>query len=235
LAIFIHGGFGISGGDPFVYQLADAVFQPYTGETFEKTGPSGRRRDVLIPWEERLDQENHIRDLADMVVQTYDDTCGEERVILFGYSRGGVTAQLIADRVFSMRPEAKIDLMITVGAVESGHPPSSRPVGRKMPNVKKHMNFISEQGEATRIQEDLEKWPHPLPGRDILFGELSIDGASNTIIDDTSHMGIIAPQMPLFKTVSHPPSSMTTREFVAYTPNPVWRETKAAIQALYIP
>ena len=51
------------------------------------------------------------------IINTYNATCGQEPIMLVGYSRGGATVQSMAWTTWMAQPEVEIDLVVTIAPV----------------------------------------------------------------------------------------------------------------------
>ena len=253
LALFIHGGYGrvipnVEGGGTYAYDMANRFVRD-TG--FEKeddiirTGPGGihpldLRRPSAMPLS-YVDQSLGIQGLANTVIAFYDEHCGQKPIFIYGVSRGGATAQLIAAAVYTQRPDVSIDLMATIAPVNApDHPAPSGglPVHQKMPNVKQHLNFLSEQGRAVFEHGDpIKDWPDPIFPP---IPEVRISGAMNWHLRGTSHRSIVGDPMGVFRKMAIPvageypkPEPDYRYEYSHSAPNTAWERIGSSLFTLY--
>ena len=253
LAIFIHGGYGRAtptpgGGGTYAYDMANRFVRDPGFETEEdiiRTGPGGSHPGNLryahdIPFT-YVDQILGIRALADKVIAFFDEYCGQKPIFIYGVSRGGATAQLIAAEVYTRRPDVSIDLMATIAPVNApDHPPSPNglSVHQKMPNVKQHLNFLSEQGRAVfENGHPMKDWPDPIFPP---IPELRISGAVNWQLRGTSHRSITGDPMGVFRKIAIPvageypkPEPDYRYEYSHSAPNKAWERIGSSLVTLY--
>lgn len=179
LAIFVMGGWNgvyqAIGQGNSVVKLAETYGSRIPGSDFLSSA------DTSIPAPFTPDTHDKI---ASTIAEVYHDTCGQEPIVVLGYSRGGSTVQRAMEILNNENPEVRVDLVITFGMVHAANF-AGADLNRQMPNVIKHLNFMSEQANAAIP-----------PGGDYpdkIFGhpERSIRGAEEYTVEGTDHFTVI--------------------------------------------
>jgi RHS repeat-associated protein len=143
LAIFIHGGGLFGDEDPTDYNPATNPMYAMADE-FRQMG--------IVPGETVQSGPGAIIEMTRLVKETYDDSCGQEPIILVGYSRGGAAVQAILGDLVFRHPKVTVDLAVTVAPVHFNMLAISPDLIKT--NVKKHINFVSEQEQAAFPSSD---------------------------------------------------------------------------------
>jgi hypothetical protein len=177
------------------------------------------------------------KQLAEIIREIHKGTCDKEPIVLIGYSRGGALVQRVAGMLTDELPGAHpIDLLVTIGPVNSPDSYNAMfPVQTKQTSVRRHINFISEQGYAVNPFLPPEPgsggwfFPMTLPALH-LTDEFSVNGAENFLVVGSDHLGISKQYMPIF-TKSERTEKYTYTGRNAY-PNPIFPIIEEAIRPL---
>jgi hypothetical protein len=185
----------------------------------------------IIPGQMERRGGDGIIDILRLIKETHDASCGGEPIILVGYSRGGAAVQAILGYLSIVRPDIEVDLALTIGPVHYNmHIPPPKDVMR--PNVKRHINFISEQAYAAVPPTADDRWPMkiPLPGLD----EFRISGAENIDCPGTHHFSVAEQPMKIFEIPYNPRTGIKgSRRYVrSEDPSPVWTRFEHEIRNL---
>jgi hypothetical protein len=203
LAIFFRGGFGDTTNE-------DARLN----NTFE-LGRNLQKKN-LIPGEAFFLGPASVDDAVTLILDSLDEGCKTEPIVLLGYSRGGAAVQYVLEQLLHKAPELQIDLAVTIAPVQAFQR-LDIPMNVVRENVRRHVNITSGQRMAASDNyPNYHIWPDNLPAiEDVIPG-----ADRQEVVEKTHHFGVITAKMPLFKPDK---AAKNGYAFIRYEdPNPVW-------------
>jgi hypothetical protein len=112
------------------------------------------------------------------VSSVYQNTCGRERIILVGHSRGAATILTALSDLLRYHQDVRVDLVVTLGVIPyptDRGPYDDNGYGAKRKNVKRFINIMSDRNQD---KSSYLEWP--------IYGaeQYIIEGSTHTTVDN---------------------------------------------------